>query len=321
MFPFAPAPAAFDRTGSLPDVARDFVEHIRAEGRTSWVAPSSALRLDAHGRLSAEGFPPAALEEGGLRALLVFYNERFPRATPLFSRLTAATAAAVFEELFDYGDPRFVRVAERRNPDAPPKYRLGGVGNGKPMSQVYLVTPSTYPTEYNVGSLVRDTAALLDGAQVPCSLVYDPCNLNIVFWLHFDLFSVCIEGTDRYGDEGIFRFSVWTRDGENLGDPVPTLRKRRAQSGTGAGATIADGIATRLAAAPDFFAAKRPAEARRHTVEEVRELVRCKGDWPHTGTWANARQTGRRGETEYTCGGHGGGVDGCGKTFLIDTSD
>jgi hypothetical protein len=247
MFPLASPPPDFARAGSLPEVAEAFVAHVAAEQRRSWVAPSDALRLDEHGRLSALHYPPAALEEEGLRGLMVYYNERFPRATPLFRLLTASTAAVVFEELFDASDARLVKVCERRGVfrrSTDP--RVAG-------HQVYGVTPPTYATDYDVAGVVRDVAAIFGGYAVPCELAYvaGPCDVTLA--LDLVDFDIVIDATDRYGEE-VARVRVRTKEGVDLGDPLPSVRKRKsAANGGHAGLTIAEGIATKIGAAPDFF--------------------------------------------------------------------
>ena len=246
MFPLAPPPPDFSLTGSRPDVARAFVAHARAEDRRSWVAPSSALRLDEHGRLAAEHYPAAALEESGLRALLVYYNERFPRATPLFLRMTPGTAMMVWDELFDAADPRLVKVCERAG------RRAGG-------RQVYAVTPPSYATDYDVAGVVDDVGAIFGGAEVPCRLEYRAGELDAVLVLELEDFDLRFDMTDRY-DEAPARVRVFTKEGVDLGDPAPSVKKRKsAANGAGAGLTIAEGLATKIAASADYYVSKRRA--------------------------------------------------------------
>jgi hypothetical protein len=259
MFPLASPPPDFALSGSLPDVAEAFVAHVAAEQRRSWVAPSDALRLDEHGRLSALHYPPAALEEEGLRALLVYYNERFPRATPLFRLLTASTAAVVFEELFDASDARLVKVCERNAASPPRLQRWNDSASGVRPHQVYGVTPPTYATDYDVAGVVRDVAAIFGGYAVPCELAYvaGPCDVTLA--LDLADFDIVIDATDRYGEE-VARVRVRTKEGVDLGDPLPSVRKRKsAANGGHAGLTIAEGIATKIGAAPDFFQRNRRA--------------------------------------------------------------
>jgi hypothetical protein len=233
-FPLAPPPPDFTTAGTLPGVAAAFAAHVAAEDRRSWVAPSSALRFGEDGRVGARHYPAAPLEEGGLRGLLVYYNERFPRATPLFCQLSPGTAAAVWSELFDATDPRTVKVCER-----------GG--------NIYGVTPPSYATEYDVADVVRDVAAILGGAEVPCGLSYAAATCDVSLLLEFEDFDIRVDATDRYGEDGA-RVRVFTKDGTDLGDPLPTLKKRKsAANGAVAGATIAEGMAAKFGASVHHF--------------------------------------------------------------------
>lgn len=234
MFPLAPPPPDYTAAGTLPAVAAAFAAHLRAEDRRSWVAPSSALRFGADGRVGALHYPAAPLELGGLRELLVYYNERFPRATPLFCNLTPSTAAAVWSELFDATDPRMVKVCERRG-------------------SIYAVTPPNYATAYDVADVVRDVATILGGAAVPCGLSYAAATCDVSLLLEFEDFDIRVDATDRYGEDGA-RVRVFTKDGDDLGDPLPSLKKRKsAANGAVAGATIAEGMAARFGASVQHF--------------------------------------------------------------------
>ena len=97
-------PPDFSAAGPLAEVARAFTDHITIECRRAWSAPGSALVVSTDGTLKARGFPAARFEPDGLRALLIHYNDDFPRAAPVLSKLTAATFAAVWRELFDPTD-------------------------------------------------------------------------------------------------------------------------------------------------------------------------------------------------------------------------
>lgn len=242
-FPLAPPPPDLTLAGTLPEVAAAFAAHVAAEDRRSWVAPSSALRFGADGRAGALHYNETApLEEGGLRGLLVYYNERFPRATPLFCQLSAGTAAAVWSELFDAADPRLVKVCERAGP--------GG-------RAVYAVTPPSYATEYDVADVVRDVAAILGGAEVPCGLSYTAATCDVSLLLEFEDFDIRVDATDRYGEDGA-RVRVFTKDGDDLGDPLPSLKKRKsAANGAIAGATIAEGMAAKFGASVQHFNKRR----------------------------------------------------------------
>jgi hypothetical protein len=241
MFPLAPPPPDFSLAGSLPDVTERFAAHIQAEERRAWVAPSSALRLDERGRLAALHYPSAALEEGGLRGLLVYYNDRFPRATPVFSLLSAATAAIVFDELFDSADPRLVKVAER------------ATGRRAGDRAVYAVTSPSYATDYDVAGVVRDVNNIFGGAPVPCQLAYVSGSLDVTLLLELADFDLLIDATDRYGEE-VARVRVRTKEGTDLGDPAPGVKKRKSSANGGAaGSTIIEGLATKIAASADYF--------------------------------------------------------------------
>lgn len=234
MFPLTLPPPDLVTAGTLPDVAAALAAHLAAEDRRSWVAPSSALRFGADGRVGALHYPAAPLELGGLRELLVYYNERFPRATPLFCNLTPSTAAAVWAELFDAADPRMVKVCERRG-------------------AVYAATPPNYATAYDVADVVRDVSTILGGAAVPCGLAYSAATCDVSLLLEFEDFDIRVDATDRYGEDGA-RVRVFTKAGDDLGDPLPSLKKRKsAANGAVAGATIAEGMAARFGASVQHF--------------------------------------------------------------------
>jgi len=237
-FPIVSAPADFDDAGPLPDVAARFAAHIDTEQRTTWTAPASALHFGADGRLSAMHYPAAAFEEEGFRALLVYFNERFPRATPVLSRLSAPTVAAIWEELFDLSDPRGCKVRERRG-------------------AVYGVTPPNYATDYHVGDVMRDISGIFQHAPVPVVLTYTAAGCDARLVLHLDEFLVGVTTTDRYGEE-VAAVRVYTLDGEDLGTPPASKRRRSSSNVAGAGLTIAQGIAERIAGAPAHFAKQRP---------------------------------------------------------------
>lgn len=246
-FPFAPAPADFEATGPLPDVAARFAAHLAAEERTTWTAASSALVFGEAGTLGTSGgYPQAALEEGGFRALMVYYNERFPRATPVFSLLAAPSMARVWRELFDPTDRRFVQVGERSTP----------VGRA-----VYAVTPPTYATTYDAAGVVLDVARMLTGASgevvLRASLTYTAATLDAQLVLAFADYLLVLTITDRYGEE-VVRVRVHDLHGADLGDPAPDVKKRRyANAAAGDGITIARGVATKITAAPEYFARAR----------------------------------------------------------------
>lgn len=245
-FPLAPPPPGFARRGPLPAVAAAFTAHIAAEERDSWTSASAALDLHPDGRLGSEGFAPSALEEAGFRALLVYYNDCFPRATPVLSKLSPTTVAKVWAELFDRGDRRVVRVCERNDTLA----AQHGVAGGR---QVYAVTTPGYAVEYDVGRVVAGVAAMLGGAEVPCVLTYDAGSLDARLVLELDEYDLVLTTTDRYGDE-VAAVRVWSKDGRDLGDPLPTLKKRRtASNGTEPGVTVAEGIRARIGASYEYF--------------------------------------------------------------------
>lgn len=236
-----PPPPGLALAGPLPVVAETFTRHLAAEQRRAWVAPSRELRLTPDARLSSEGYAPARLELVGLRALLVYYNDAFPRATPVLSKLTPGSFAAVWSELFDREDPRLVRVCER----------VGAEGRA-----VYAVTSPSYATDYTVASVVADVARLLGGAEFPCSLTYDAGELRAALVVKFERYDLRFDLSDVFGDE-VARVSVVTKDGRDLGDPAPEVKKRRSTSNGGIpGATVAAGLATKITASVEFFAAK-----------------------------------------------------------------
>lgn len=242
-FPLAPPPPGFTRAGPLAAVADAFACHVGAEERRSWVAASSSLVVTPDGRLGARHFPAARLEEEGLRSLLVYYNDCFPRATPVLSKLSAPTFAAVWSELFAADDVRQVRVFERGPPGA---------------RQVFAVTSPSYPHDYDVSRLVLDVAGLFGGAPVPCSLAYDAGPAEVTLLLHFAEFDVRVWATDRDDDKGTLRVSVVSKAGADLGDPLPELRKRKRGSNDGrAGATVLEGIAAKIREAPKFYAVQQ----------------------------------------------------------------
>lgn len=247
-FPLAPPPPGYATRGALPAVAAAFAAHVAAEDRDSWTSASASLELTPAGRLGSVGFAPSALEEGGLRALLVYYNDCFPRATPVLSKLSAPTMAAVWAELFDRSDRRVVRVCERRAANLAVHER-----------QVYAVTTPGYAVEYDVARVVGDVAAMLGGAAVPCALTYDAATLDARLVLELDEYDLVLTTTDRYGDE-VAGVRVWTKPttpggfGRDLGDPLPTLKKRRTVSnGAEAGVTVAEGIRARIGASFDYY--------------------------------------------------------------------
>lgn len=226
-FPFAPPPPDCVAAGPSDAVAATLLAHVAAEGRRSWTSASSALLVTDDGRAGARHYPLARLEEGGMRGLLTHFRDCFPRATPLCSRLSAPTFAAVWRELFEPDDGE-VRVGER-------------------CGAVYAVSPPSYPTDYDVSHLVRDVCALLT-VPVPAMVRYDAGACEVVLVLGFGGYNVEVKATDTYDGGGV-EVHVVTRAGVDLGDPLPGLRSRRREGGD----TVVAGVGAKLRAAGDFY--------------------------------------------------------------------
>jgi hypothetical protein len=218
--------------GQLDAVAPAFAAHVGAEQRRSWTAPDEMLVLTPEGQFGARACPLAGFEEGGFRSLLVHYNESFPRATPVLSRLSPATFEAVWSELFHPGPAGYVRVFERS----------GTVGRS-----VWAVAPSTYPAEFTVADLVTGVAGLLTPSPLAL-LDYDAAESRVDLLLDFGAYNVRVVGTDRY-DAGGVTVTVEGKDGRTYGDPLPGVKRRRREGGD----TILDGVAEKLRAAPAFW--------------------------------------------------------------------
>jgi hypothetical protein len=104
-----------------------------------------------------------------------------------------------------------------------------------------------------VADVVRDVSTILGGAAVPCGLSYTSATCDVNLLLEFEDFDIRVDATDRYGEDGA-RVRVFTKAGDDLGDPLPSLKKRKsAANGAVAGATIAEGMAARFGASVQHF--------------------------------------------------------------------
>lgn len=231
-----PCPPDALYAGPLAEVARKLVGHVGAEQRRSWTAPSGTLRVSETGRLGALHYPDAAFEEAGLRGLLVYFNDCFPRATPVLSKLSPPTFAAVWRELFVPPEDGTVRVYERTGP----------MGRA-----VYGVAPPSYPSDYDVSHLVADVADIFGTRKpVPCLLRYDAGACAVELRLGFGDYHVVVAATDVY-DAGGVTVGVVTTTGTNLGDPLPDVKRRRR--GGGEGRTVVEGVAAKIRAAQKHY--------------------------------------------------------------------
>jgi hypothetical protein len=228
---FSAPPPGLTVAGPIPELTAALSAHVAAENRRSWSAPCASLVLGPDGLFGTRAWPLAPFEEGGFRAVLVHFNDSFPRATPCLRQLPEATMATVWGDLFrpPAGD---VRVFERTGPDGP---------------QVWAAAPVSWPPDFGVDELVAGVSALLPSAPVGL-LEYDAAESTVVLLVDFGPFNVRVSGTDRY-DAGGVSVSVVTKDGVDLGDPLPGVRRRRREGGD----TVLDGVAEKLRAASAFY--------------------------------------------------------------------
>lgn len=221
-------PPDFSAAGPLAEVASEFSDHITIECRRAWTAPGSALVVSTDGTFRAKGFPAAHFEPDGLRALLIHFNDDFPRAAPVLSKLSAATFAAVWRELYTPTDEP-VKVYERRG-------------------AVYSVSPPSYTAD--IGALVREVVARLP-ADLPAYLTYAAARSTVALTVGYENYNVLIEASDLYGGDGV-TVAVLGKDGTDYGDPLPDVRKRRRQ-GT---STVTDGVLEKIEAAAQHYHVK-----------------------------------------------------------------
>lgn len=229
---FANPPPSLRVEGPLHVVVARLESMLEAEARFAWEAPEGRLVLTPDGRLAAgEEYEPSPLEAAGLRALLIRYNESFPRAFPLLSGLSAPTVAAVWREAYRPGEGR-VLVCERH----------AGPGAGSAIMQVY---PAGWPVEFTVGSVAR---AVLDaaGPDHPATLTYDAGSSSLRLEVRRLTHDLIVTATDVYGEPAP-SVEVLGKDGRRL--PAPTAGPRpRRRPGTG-GVTIIENIQEAVRAA------------------------------------------------------------------------
>lgn len=253
-FPLAPPPPDVETSGPLPDVVDAIARAIQAEQRDSYEAAVGSLRFTEGGGLGAGAFPARPFEENGLRTLLVYLNDVFPRATPVFLRMPEDLASTVFHTLLtpaldDDTTPRKIRVRERR---------------WKGVPRVFACTSPSYADGYDVDALARDVCAVFGDAasEVRATARYTAATAALRLALAFpDGAGVVIEASDAGGDEGSVRIRA-TLDGAELGEPCPAV-KRRKRAGRIEGAEgMVEYLATKIAGVPGLVDAAR---ARRRT--------------------------------------------------------
>lgn len=230
-----PPPAPFVSLDTLPALADAFTEHIAGERRRAWTADTSALAVRAEGgrlELVCRGFPPAALEPAGLRALLTFFNDVTPRSHPTLSRLTPTTFAAVWRDLWagDWPRPDALKVHERAAP--------GGV------LAVWSVSAPSFGgggTVDTVADLVAMLARELVMSPPLAALEYDPEGpaIKLALTPADGRVRLVVEVGEQPVDPGPV-VTAYGPDGRALGDPLPHLRPRRRTGMETYAAAIAD---------------------------------------------------------------------------------
>lgn len=220
-----PPPPDYSDVGPLALVAADFARHIDGELRRSWTSESIDLEVSDDGRIRTKGYPWAHFEDGGLRSILVRYNDFFPRAYPVLSGLTWPTFALVWRDLFKPRPDDIVRVHERRG-------------------AVYAVSTAGFGAAGSVGLLVGDLPTLFPKAPPMALIEYNAADLSVSVLLAFEKYNVRIRANDRPEGEGV-SVRVETKAGDDLGDPMPDVKRRRRE-GT---STVLEGINAKLAAA------------------------------------------------------------------------
>lgn len=229
---FAEPPPSLRVEGPLHVVVARLESLLEAEARFAWEAPEAALALTRDGRLAAgEEYEPSPLEAAGFRALVIRYNDCFPRAFPLLSGLSSATVAAVWREAYRPGEGR-VLVCERHAP----------AGAGSAVMQVY---PAGWPAEFTVGSVAR---AVLDaaGPDHPATLTYDAGSSSLRLEVRRMTHDLVVTATDVYGEPAP-AVEVLGKDGRRLPTTSTGPRPRR-RPGTG-GVTIIENIQEAVRAA------------------------------------------------------------------------
>ena len=232
---FADPPRSLRAEGLLGPLVRQVELAIEGEARFAWEAPEGLLRLTDDGRLAAgEEYEPSSMEAAGLRALLIRYNDSFPRAFPLLSGLSAPTVAAVWREAYRPGDGRLL-VSERHHPvDGP--------------SAVWQVYPAGWPVEFTVASVaaaVRDAV----GPLVPARIAYDAAASSLRLEVTLAGYELLVTASDVYGEPAPTVEVIL--DGRNMGAPLTGPRRRR-RPGTG-GATVLEGIVEAITVAEERY--------------------------------------------------------------------
>jgi hypothetical protein len=228
---FAEPPPSLRVEGPLHVVVARLEQALESEARFAWEAPEAALALTSDGRLAAgEEYEPSPMEAAGLRALLIRFNESFPRAFPLLSGLSAPTVAAVWREAYRPGEGR-VLVCERHAP-----------GAGSAVMQVY---PAGWPAEFTVGAVAR---AVLDaaGPDHPATLTYDAGSSALRLEVRRLTHDLVVTATDVYGEPAP-AVEVLGKDGRRLPTTSTGPRPRR-RPGTG-GVTIIENLQDAVRAA------------------------------------------------------------------------
>jgi hypothetical protein len=238
---FRPPPPDLTTTGTLPGVVERLLGHLDAERRAAaWEAPDASLVLTPAGTLSSgPDYEPSPFEAAGFRALIERYARSFPRGAELLERLTPATAAAVWRELFDPKSASRdgatagrVLVAERGNPGA-----------------IFGVYPAGYPTDFTVGSVASVVLEALAEAPLQSTLEYTAADCWLKLRVLLPQYMLRVTACDLYGEPAP-RVDVVLPDGTNLGQP-PTAERRR-RPGTG-GETTAKGLVEKVHAAPSYY--------------------------------------------------------------------
>jgi len=241
---FAAPPPDLTAVDLLPAVSAQLLAHIERERRRSWEVSTADLVLDDQARLATRGHPPVPLERAGFDGLLRHYAACFPRAPTLLSRVSTPLFVSVWRELFDPSAlPLDLKVHERAGSDG--------------TRAVWGVSPPSYPSQYHVGRLLADVVARWAGAPPLARMTYTADESRLRLEVFAPGYSVVVGSVDQYDDGGV-TVSV-LQDGKDLGDPLPALKSRRRGGSVDAavGATVAESIIAKVAAAPKLVRGAR----------------------------------------------------------------
>jgi hypothetical protein len=247
---FLPPPPDLRTTGALPAVVDALLAHLDAERRTAaWEAPDAGLMLTPAGcLLSGEEYAPSPFEASGFRALVERYARSFPRGADLIERLSPATAAAVWAELYDPTSASRdgktagrVLVAER------------GV-----VPAIFAVYPGGYPADFNVGAVACAVAHALAEAPLHAELHYQAAEARLRLRVVLPQYALVVTACDLYGEPApkVEVVVPGARGGADVVLGQPATQERRRRPGTG-GETTAQGIVEKIHAAPAYYASSR----------------------------------------------------------------